>query len=634
MNTSFRQIFVANTGTLLASGTTANLAIGQLGILVVGHGAYTPTVLPTYSTAPKIVIAQGTPDLSDFPAGAGILNQTKYSKEINGSKLTGWRARKAHLGQTDIVAVGFDGTDITKTLSAKTDETKYLYIRLTGQPIANIFPGERGIIFTVPLSMPCAADCDTTCQPVDCNFIADNLISKIKELKMPGGAPLVSIDGKRGYIRLSKLTSCDTPPSPTTVEYTHYCLNVFDAGDNNALGAVQAQYPSVTVTRSGRSGNVSTYTFTQPTASSAPAAFNNSDLTVVPNCAVCPSNYTYVAELFLFEVQIADLGNSAALTAARAVYGSTAIRINYEFGTSTYLAYSATNPNTWTPTAGDVVSFVGSIQNTCTLTTPVTTAWTTCGTCDKIQRTYVTTLEDTICGTTRLPELVALLGSGVTEVSSSDANCVRQYTINVLSDNCLEGDCGVDTATFTAPPAVLGAQWIATVESEGVGCVCGIKIEAAYENRKTKLCTFDAFPYQADGVHIEVSQHNPDYIDTRICDDDWPVTHLQRFAQPVGTGEYVIRLEKDDKGLNLQDFSVDPAVRLAEGYEFLTRPELFYDEYVLEFTIDYPSGGWSQRNTDKYFVHVFFPQGTGTAFENAINAYVTSARIGLPLVSI
>src|SRR5688572_7540243 len=96
LNQSFRQVFVTNNPVLLASGTTVDLAVGQVGIF--DGKSYAATTAPTYATNKAISLWYGMPDVPTFLM-AGIPQTNQASKLIKGKLLKKIRRKSAHRGQ-------------------------------------------------------------------------------------------------------------------------------------------------------------------------------------------------------------------------------------------------------------------------------------------------------------------------------------------------------------------------------------------------------------------------------------------------------------------------------------------------------------------------------------------------------
>lgn len=202
LNQNFRKVFVTTNTTILgAASATSDLAVGQLGLFDCDtHVALGATF--TYPTVKGFYIAQGTPDLSYMPKGAGIRNETDKSKCIQGKNLIGYWGKAAAAGASDIVAIGYDGVDADKTMTGSCDQVKHLYVKLTGKPIENLFPG--GTIRHYEVQGPCCDNCGDACAEVDANIWADGFIDMLAQDTFLGGIPISK------FIKWTKLTSGDS----------------------------------------------------------------------------------------------------------------------------------------------------------------------------------------------------------------------------------------------------------------------------------------------------------------------------------------------------------------------------------------------------------------------------------------
>lgn len=208
LNQKFKKVFVTTNNTLLASGTTTALATGQLGIF--NADTYVADATPTWAEEKAIIIAQGTPDLSAMPKGAGIRNETDKTKIIIGKKITGWRKKAYAAGQNQIITIGWDGVNgnkDTKNMTVKCDEIKHLYIKLTGKPIEDLFPG--GYLLHVEANGPCCTTCGDSCADIDPTDLRDEFYDRIVEHTFLGGMAITK------YITVTKLTTTNTAGDPT-----------------------------------------------------------------------------------------------------------------------------------------------------------------------------------------------------------------------------------------------------------------------------------------------------------------------------------------------------------------------------------------------------------------------------------
>lgn len=565
----YKDFYIATTGELASSGGTEDLAVGQIGFF--SGKTWQVTTAPTFQTAKTLVVAQGTPDLSGMPEGAGIPNTSfKVTIDAQKGKILDWYVKKSQRPQNMIVRLGFDGVDTTKTLTAKPGETKQVWLKLSGQPINNFYPDvPAGLKIMLPIEMPCADECSDSCTDVvDCNIIADLIIDAVNNYKIIGGQPLSK------YVRASKVVSCGTPSGYPTQAWEKYCLTVLDDGTPRSLAAVQAQYPGLNVQRTNRIDAYSTYEFTQIASEPAPADFVTSELTVIPNCDVCPSGYTLQDAVFVYAVTLVDDGDGTALTTFRASYGSTAVRILFENGVSTYLAYSATETPSWTPIAGATQIFIGEQRAVCTLDGDgVEVAWTLCDTGTKALKTWELTLKNDPCEDCDFSELLAELQeamTGVGTVTLFESNCTfctAKFRLVAPSDNPIFPDCGDgDVYKFSRPPAFNNQKWVeAVVDVTGEDCACGVEFTSAYYDPKRDACTFEGFPYFSDPLYIEVSQHDSSSLSSP-CADDWAVTTVQNIKFPSGYGQLVSDFERKSKYYRNVFYNVDPVVRRYKNY--------------------------------------------------------------------
>lgn len=627
-NQSFGVHFVTNSPTLLASGQTVeNIAVGQIGILdAKTHRAVTS---PTYATTKALQIVWGTPDLGDLPLMAGVPNQNDYSKLIKGKLLTNFRGKAAKRPKNEVWTVGWSGDNAdTDTLFALPGQVKHLFVKLTGAPIDKLY-GVDGVTRQFSTKAGTTDDCGDPCSEVDCRLLVDDLVKQINADPQIGSGS-TAFGNKNRLIKASSIVDCDSPPTVTyDIDYK-FCLTICDTRDDQALGFVQAQYPDDKVVRDSVSGASSTYVIVSDT-NSTPADYVNDSQVVVRDCADCPDGYTLVpAGLFVYQVQREDAGDAGALAAVEADYGiaaadESAARINYEFGASTYVIVSETEQ---TASGVDILTFVDkTTRPTCVLDTPTTTSWVSCGTLTKFGKTFRLTVADSPCGVDRFADVQAAYPDlTVTEVDAS-GDCVHTFETTVFSQPVAEG-CSEDELIFIKPDAFEGIEWVEVTTLTGSGCKCGIRIESAFVNRITNECTFDYFPYESDTIHIQISSFDPDY--NKSPDEaDWVVKKIQNFEHAAGFGAHIRELERESKSYYLRERSFDPVVREIEGYQFITDPNRYYDEYVLEFNFEYLVNGWAQKYTDAYSLHVYFPEGTGGDFEAAINGYIASSGIQL-----
>jgi len=634
MLNSYRYAFCASVPDLLTSGTTIDLAVGQVGIFDAKNYQ-----AKADGQAKSIIIAQGTPGVK-FPSGVAQGNFTKKSDPIVGRNLRSFKKFKARKGQNQIMTMGFDGADLTKNLTVPVGKSFTYWLTLTGQPIANLMadtadthPATLTEQFTVVL--PCTDDCVSTCgTKYDPNVVADAVLKEHAKRKIIGGQFLSD------YVKASKIVSCVTPSGATTVTEVKWTLTVCDTGNQTALATVQAQYPGVPVKRIGRVNSVSTYELTLPEGET-PAPFDNSVLVTIPECEVCPSGYTFVEASDVWVIQrpiseTTDLSTPAAQVAfAATVNGSyttvaDATFLSFNGAVATVQIYTAVGSDVVAVLADSAIK-TGSNISLCTLDTPTTVDWTEGSSCVRGLKEFTLTIKNTDCGADYLDELVALYENvGVVTIKEQNTDtCTTQYSIIVESNNVDCDDCDDILFSFTTPESFQGLSWL-PVEAEvyGEDCNVGIKFESIYEQRELKECFLTQVSYEYEPLFIFVSTRNPDPNDYSVlCEADVPVTKVQGVVYPQGLGaKFFQEILRSNYNFN-HFWKKNPAERDAFSYELGVNLYQYYDEYILDYvTLPVESeaiSGLGNSRVQAFEYHYFFPQGEGVEFENGISAFVT-----------
>jgi len=638
MVNSYRYVFAASVTDLPSSGTTVDLAVGQIGVF--DGKTYQAT---SGVTAKSILVAQGVPK-ENWIQGIAKGDQQFKSSVIKGGLVKSWKRALGTKGQGVITTLGFDGVDTTKGLTVPEGKNFTFWLTLSGTPIANLLgnsPETHYPTWTEQFTviLPCVDSCADSCGAyVDQNVVADAVIDQINKRKIIGGQYLTD------YIKATKLVSCETPSGLPTTSYTVYTLVVPDNGDQAALGKVQAQYPGETIKRIKRDGIFSTYEITLLTSDGAPAAFENSENPVVPQCVECPTGcptgYTLTASQDVWVIS-RPLSGSTDLNdpTARTAYAET-LESAYSANASEFLSYNgATASVKLYFTAGTSVEAllsdsavqIGTNQSVCVQDTPDSISWVSCKTCTSASKTFVLTIKNTDCGGTYLTQLQEIYGDGVALVSTNSDTCTSQYSLSVESTNKDCDSCDDIKWNFTAPAPFNGLVWTEVLGETGYGvdCITGIKFESIYEQRKAKECFLKQVAYEFEPLFITLSTRNPDPNDFSVlCETDVPVTVIQNVKYPKGLGRIVADQVIASNYQFNQPWRKNPAERDALSYELGIDLEGVYDQYILEFvTIPAEAGGVSgfgYTQSQTFELSVFFPQGTGNAYESAITAFVAS----------
>lgn len=254
-NRPYERHLVSNVPTLLAAGKTlADLAVGQIGIFDAKTNLSVSA--PTFATNKALYIAQGTPDKSDFPEGAGVPNIYRKTHVIKGNSLKNLFGKKANVGQSEIVILGNTGiAGDTKTLTGKPGDTFYYYVRLTGDPIFNLNPDRsKGVIIMGAVQLPCEDACTDSCGLVDGKVIADLVVADYNTKLLPGGQKASK------YAEANVIFQTSNPVSLTTVPFYTYTLIVPTGTGNNVTpqyiqGLIGASISNVAIVTQGNTVN-------------------------------------------------------------------------------------------------------------------------------------------------------------------------------------------------------------------------------------------------------------------------------------------------------------------------------------------------------------------------------------------
>jgi hypothetical protein len=334
---SFREVFVTNNPSLLKSGFSEDLAVGQLGLFEADPEKDAVAIAaPLYPANKVFRLIQGTPEVPVNLLGA-IANETKKSKPIKGKKILDWKGRAAQRGQNQIVALGYAGDgDTTRTISARCEEDKMVFVKLSGGPIDQVFHTEgKGYVRQYSLFSGCCDDCGDNCAEVSAVAMAEDLARQFNE------DPILGLGTRTGN-KLARARVVVNTAAPTPDDNcTQYLLSVCDEGNDTALGRVQTQAANATVRRLSRKESISTYEVILNAADPAPAAFSNAGISIIVDCPTCPAGYTLVENAFVYELVRTDAGDGLALSQVyddfNLVSPSTVSRLNYQFGQSRYI---------------------------------------------------------------------------------------------------------------------------------------------------------------------------------------------------------------------------------------------------------------------------------------------------------
>jgi hypothetical protein len=641
MVNSYRYVFAASTPTIPVSGTTVDLGIGEIGVFDGKTFQATSGV-----TAKSILIAQGTPD-TVFPHGVAKSNHTYKTDVIKGTAVKSWKKVNGKKGSGLQITMGFDGVDTTKNLTVKQGKDFTYWVTLSGAPIANLLgdsPKTHYAVWTeqFTVQLPCVSDCVDNCGDlVDPNVVADAAIAQFNNRKLIGGQYITD------YVKVTKLVDCEVPSGLATVNYTTYTLTIADAGDQAALGAVQAAYPGLTIKRVRRDGLLSTYEVVVAEGDT-PDPYEFTPAPVLQACDTCPSGcpadytLTEAQDTWIvtrnnagFNLSVASpSGRTAFLAAIAADYSETAIEfLSYTATTGSVKIYVAAGSTVTAADSDSIVQFASN-QAICTPSgsLTVTTSWTECKTGTAAIKNFVLTVANDCINTPSglLAEIQAIYGDSVTISAYNIDTCTTQFTLPVESTNKDFENCAEVDWKFQAPAPFKGLVWTEVQGAVyGTDCNVGLKFESIYEQRKAKECFLKQVAYEFEPLFITISTRNPDPNDYSVlCETDVPVTLVKNVEYPKGIGRVVADQVIASNFQYNQPWRKNAAERDAFEYELGIDLQGVYDQYVLEFQT-FPTeaaavSGFGTSQVQTFELSVFFAVGTGAAFETVVSAFVAS----------
>lgn len=189
----------------ISSRSTDTLTTQEFGLF--DSTTFKSVTAPSFPTNQSIFIAQGS--------GRSEIGSFKSAK-IFPKNITGWRGVKAICTATQqITYVGFNGVDDCYTMSAGCDEEYTVTLRVFGERVRHLNP--MGLTKSYLLKTACCDDCTTNCTDVNCDLLANSLVSQIN------ADPYMS-----KWVVAEKVEKCTTPASAQTYSLLVPCdaLNV------------------------------------------------------------------------------------------------------------------------------------------------------------------------------------------------------------------------------------------------------------------------------------------------------------------------------------------------------------------------------------------------------------------------
>lgn len=196
----------------------------------------------------------------------------------------------------DDFVIGFNGEDGSE-LDIDVAENELIEVCLKGDLMGMIGLPDRKHVARINLTAPVDQVKNTTdaAAPADewtMHEIVEKAYLGLKNYKLPGNIPITE------YVDILLVNSENPATLPGTPVLT-YELKVADDGSYTALGAVQAQYPTLDIKRITSDGSTTTYT---TTATAAPADYAPIAGAHIKGCEDCPDGTTETADADLPDI--------------------------------------------------------------------------------------------------------------------------------------------------------------------------------------------------------------------------------------------------------------------------------------------------------------------------------------------
>lgn len=512
-------------------------------------------VSPADAATRNVLLAVGSPNAKQGTDGQKInrmynpLNSdVSFKSDVLGrvTNLRFFTPKKQDLKQ--VYYLGYNGIDQCESLNFECGKTYDFHINVKGRAVRSIFGREFSEIVSV--DTPC---CDESCGcvdgKIDCSLVIDSLMERFK----------TDLFWVNRFFEVEKVMNCSPAVvQPTQVSYTKYNLTVCDNGDELALAEIQQQYPSVKVTVKSRTAPYTTYELVQLASAQAPAAYSQRDV-VLKDCAACPSGFTAQASGYTYLVTIDNTNSettaNAVLAAVQAVWPTvtSASKVNFSYGTSTYYVVASTRLEAVSVTSTDagILKYLGVTGASCLQTTAITTAWVadTVNVPYKIKRSLCLTKQNDDCKSN--PEELALVTAslasdasvvpGTIALSADSTTCIVRFTVDQYNNALLEDGCdtyGSDGAKFDDLPTYMGFKWEVcpcegwTVNGNGCPvppapadkcCQCGLKFTTLEWNDTFLENIWDINEFDnVDPIDLAISLYTPDGS-LAICSTGFPM---------------------------------------------------------------------------------------------------------------
>lgn len=551
----------------------------------------------------------------------------------------------------DDVTIGYNGVDPNTTIDGSKGSIIVIELELEGR-IFELLGYPEGIFRTKQAidvencpsrQMLQCEDCDP-CEEVNMLPYVLDAIEQFKRQPMPGGYKL------EDFVDITPIVK-NTPDieEPATKEARNfYCLEVCDAGDGVALAEVQAQFPSMTVTRTERNGLMSVYQVLKKGV--APSDYVQKLSSVIKGCEDCPDGYTEVEGGIIYAVSLADEGADLSTnveTLANAVAG-TAVKLEGQAGgVGVYTVvvnkkltmkdikdFAKDNPDS-------EVSYVATTKGMCSNPTIKSVSWSACGSCNVATEEYVITMPDDECGESALEELQSVYRDLEIEDYGTPSGCQHSFKCTVVT-NMVCDECDPIFKDFyksEAPVPYKGRKWelltpAQVLPADGKTLV-GIRFRGKPFMISPDNGLMDKIAYEEDAVRIKVNGGYPaeqrEAIDTYY--EPLHVEYRSYWAPRTHVGGNLVPFEK-------QSYMYNTMYPMHEGYmertftnehtriDFMAQ----YVDFVVTIHPTRYAQGFGQEVYDNINFHFFVPYGAHEGVQEFMD--MLAASVNLPPVKV
>jgi len=351
------------------SGSTKDLPAGIIGVF----DAKTGKAVSTLDSHKPVRIAQGSYHTKDALGVflSGMKKSTKTAdflpQDVMHIEYSPFRK-----SQNEKWILGWDGVSDCETLKFECGKTHRFRFRIYGEGAYNQLT--KQVLRDVSISTACcdSDECSTGCP--------DNTIHCRKYTKM-------LVEAINNDVEISKFVRAEVvyPDIPAkTATHKVMSISVSDNGDQEALNAVQRQYPTMQITRTARVGSISTYSTNCLINATTITDFTPSQDVLLSVCNVCPSGYTISTGKASYTL-VRNLGDFSTAADVKSDYetlaanvrtfdGATAVEVVASSDTITIPSHGFVTGQAVTYTNGGGTSIVGLTTGTVYYAIPVTSS--------------------------------------------------------------------------------------------------------------------------------------------------------------------------------------------------------------------------------------------------------------------